>query len=233
MRTTTFQNSYSSVNDAANGNEPVYFLQPSSITQGFEAQSNLYFGHGLSAYVNASVGKANYTGRLNVSCVSGATGCTSATPGIVQSAPSGLWVQQTPHDTEAEGLTYQSKGLDLGFFNKRVGTFYIDNGAYHNQVTINPFSTTNLFLNYTLRRGGRFDQTKLRLSFNNLLNHHSITGISPAGAVPTQTIAANGTTYTDQFNTSGQTPINGGDNVSILSARSVTLTVTFGLSPKR
>jgi iron complex outermembrane recepter protein len=28
-------------------------------------------------------------------------------------------------------------------FNKRVGTMYQDNGAYHNRATINPFSVTN------------------------------------------------------------------------------------------
>jgi iron complex outermembrane receptor protein len=228
-----FQNSYSSVNDPTNGNEPVYFLQPSSITQGFEAESNVYFGHGLSAFVNGSVGKANYVGTLPVSCVSTAAGCTSSTPQIIAQAPSSLWVQQTPHDTEAVGATYQNKGWDLGFFNKRVGTYYIDNGAYHNQVTIDPYNTTNTFLNYTIRRGGRFDQTKIRLSFNNLFDSHSITGVSPTGSVQTQTIAANGTTYTDPFNTNGPTPITGGDNMSILPGRSVVLSITFGLSPKR
>ncbi|HEX7158341.1 MAG TPA: TonB-dependent receptor [Edaphobacter sp.] len=229
-----FQNSYSSTPDANNNNEPVYFLQPSSITQGFEAESNVYFGHGLSAFVNGSVGKANYVGKLPVSCTgTAATGCTSSTPQLMEQAPSRLWVQQTPHDTEAVGATYQNKGFDLGFFNKRVGTFYIDNGAYHNQATVDPFNTTNTFLNYTIRTGGRFDQTKIRLSFNNLFNQHSITGVSPTGSVQTQTIAANGTTYTDQFNTNGPTPISGGDNMSILPGRSVTISVQFGLSPKR
>jgi len=225
-----FQNSYSSTLDPTG--EPVYFLQPSSISKGFEAESNIYITHGLSAYVNATVGRATYVGTLYVSCNAGA-GCTSTTPQLSLMAPSGLWVQNTPSDTEAEGVTYQHKGWDAGFFNKRIGTFYQDNGAYHNQAAINPFSTTNMFLNYTVRSGSRFDQTKIRLSFNNLLNQHSITGDSITGTALTQPIAGNNTTYTDPFNTSGATPIAPGDNLSVLAARSIVLSVTFGLSPKR
>jgi len=228
-----FQNSYSSVADPTNGGEPVYFLQPSSITQGIEVESNVYLGHGLSAYLNASKGSALYTGTLNLTCVSGATGCSATTPQIAEAAPSGLWVQQTPTDTEAEGVTYQQKSWDFGFLNKRVGAFTIDNGAYHNQATIHPFDVSNAFFNYTLRSGGHFDQTKLRLSFNNLFNQSSVTGDTITGTAATQTIPANGTTYTDAFNTTGQTPINGGDNISILPGRSIMLSVTFGLSPKR
>ena len=183
--------------------------------------------------MNGSVGKATYTGTLSSTCVTGTTGCTASSPVLVQTAPSNLWVQQTPHDTEAAGGTYQSKGFDLGLFYKRVGTTYVDNGAYHNQATINPFNVTNTFLNYTIRTGGRFDQTKVRLSFNNLFNQHTVTGVTPTGALATQTIASNGLTYTDQFNTNGATPINGGDNVTILPGRSVILSITFGLSPKR
>jgi iron complex outermembrane recepter protein len=41
----------------------------------------------------------------------------------------------------------------VGLFNKRVGTFYRDNSSYHNQGTINPFSVTNAFFNYTIRSG--------------------------------------------------------------------------------
>jgi iron complex outermembrane receptor protein len=150
--------------------------------------------------------------------------------------PSGINVQQTPSDTEAEGITYQNKAYDFGIFNKRVGTFYIDNGAYHNQATINPFSVTNLFFNYTLRTGGRFDQTKFRLSFNNIFNEHSITGDSIVGAVNpaaplTQTVNGTAYTYNNPFITNGPTPISGGDNISILPGRSIMVSLTFGLSP--
>jgi iron complex outermembrane receptor protein len=222
-----FQNSYSSTLDSSG--EPVYFLQPSSITKGFEAESNIYIAHGLSAYLNASVGRATYAGTLSVNCAP--KNCTGAPINVT--APSGMWVANTPSDVETEGVTYQRKTWDLGLFNKRVGTLYQDNGQYHNQAAISPFSVTNAFFNYTLRTGGRFDQTKLRLAFNNLFNQHSLTGDSITGAALTQSINANGTSYTDPFTTAGPTPIAGGDNISVIPGRSIMLAVTFGLSPKR
>jgi iron complex outermembrane recepter protein len=222
-----FQNSYSSTLDPSG--EPVYFLQPSSITKGFEAESNIYVAHGISAYLNASVGRATYVGNVSVNCAP--TNCTGAP--IIVTAPSGLWVASTPSDTEAEGVTYQRKGWDLGVFNKRIGTFYQDNGAYHNQATVSPFNQTNAYFNYTIRTSGRFDQTKLRLSFNNLFDQHNVTGDSITGTALTQTIKANGTSYTDPFTTTGPTPVAGGDNISVLPGRSIMLAITFGLSPKR
>lgn len=39
--------------------------------------------------------------------------------------------------------------------------------------------------------------------------------------------------YIDPFNTTGPTPIAGGDNISVSPGRSIMLAVTFGLSPKR
>ena len=222
-----FQNSYSSTLDPTG--EPVYFLQPSSITKGFEAESNIYVAHGLSVYLNGSVGRANYVGNLSVTCAP--ANCTGAP--ITVTAPSGLWVANTPSDTEAEGVTYQRKSWDLGMFNKRVGTINQDNGAYHNQAIINPFNQTNAYVNYTIRSSGRFDQTKLRLSFNNLFDSHNMTGDTITGTALTQTIKANGTTYTDPFTTTGPTPITGGDNISVLPGRSIMLAITFGLSPKR
>jgi iron complex outermembrane receptor protein len=225
-----FDNSYSSVLNPSG--EPVYFLQPSSVTQGFEAEANATFGHGLGVYFNGSYDHAVYSGTLNVSCNSGAS-CTSTTPQLTVAAPSGLWVQQTPSNIETVGATYQHKAWDAAFFDKSIGQQYIDNGAYHNQFTIPRFNMANAFINYTLRSGGRFDQTKFRLSLNNIFNSSSATGITLAGSPLTQNITANGTTYTDPFNTSGPTPINGQDNVSILAGRSIMLSVTFGLSPKR
>jgi iron complex outermembrane receptor protein len=225
-----FQNSYSSTPDPTG--EPIYFLQPSSITKGFEAESNIYVAYGISAYVNGSVGRATYnTANQNVSCSGSAPACTSSTPQIIVTSPSGQWVANTPSDTEALGVTYQRKGWDLGMFNKRVGTFYQDNGAIHNQATINPFNQTNAYLNYTIRTSGRFDQTKLRLSFNNLFNEHNITGDTITGTALPQSIAANNTIYANPF--IATTPIAGGDNISVLPGRSIMLAVTFGLSPKR
>lgn len=225
-----FQNSYSSVTDN-NPNDPefddtAFFLQPSSTTQGFEAESNFVVIHGLTAYLNGTVGRAYYSGKLNANTV-GAP--------VLQSAPSGLWVADTPSDTEEQGLTYQSKALDLGFFNKRVGTLRVDNGAYHNQGTIDPFSTVNTFVNYTVRNGSLFDQTKIRLSANNLLNEHNLTSLVFANSPLTQHIPGTtcGTgTCTDQFTTTGPTPIAGGDNVSFLPGRSFSVSVTFGFAPR-
>jgi iron complex outermembrane receptor protein len=227
-----FDNSYSSFTPQSTG-EPVYYLNPSSVTQGIEGESNIYITHGLSVYLNASYDRSTYSGILNVSCSTGTTGCTSTTPQLVVSAPSSLRVANTPSDIEAEGITYQRKQWDLGFFNKRVGQMYQDNGSYHNQAVIDPFTVTNAFFNYTIRNGSRFDQTKIRLSFNNLFNQSNVTSDGITGTAQPLSIAANNTTYTDPFNTNGVTPIAGGDNVSILPGRSVMLSVQFGLSPKR
>lgn len=228
-----FDNSYSSFSNTSTGGEPVFFAQPASVTQGVEGEANLYFIHGLSLYLNASYNKATYTGSQAVSCTSGAAGCTANTPQLTLNTPSGLNVSQTPSDVETEGLTYQRRNWDAGLFNKRVGTYFQDNGAYHNQFTIDPFDITNLFVNYTLRGGGRLEGTKIRLSFNNLFNQSSVTSVNLANGPATLALRANGTTYTDPFTTTGQTGINGQDNVSILAARSVMLTVTLGTSTKR
>jgi iron complex outermembrane receptor protein len=224
-----FQNSYSSVTDN-NPSDPeygddAYFLQPSSITKGFEAESNIVIIRGLSAYLNGTVGRAYYTGSVNANTTSTATD----DPYYVK-APSGLWVANTPTDTEAEGLTYQSKSLDLGFFNKRVGSMSVDNGAYHNQATINPFSVVNSYVNYTIRNGSIFDQTKIRLSGNNLTNSHNLTTLALTGAVTPETIA--GTSYADPFTTTAPTAIAGADNVGFVPGRSFSISVTFGFAPK-
>jgi iron complex outermembrane receptor protein len=229
-----FDNSYSCTATASNsaGDDNVCFPQPSSVTEGIEGESNIYLTHGFGVYLNASYDKAFYQGTLAAACTSSSALCTAAGPLIV-SAPSNLWVQQTPSDVETEGVTYQHKAFDLGFFDKRIGTFYIDNGAYHNQATIAPFNFANMFLNYTIRGGGRFDQTKLRLSFNNIFNSSAITGDTITGTAAPLTISNNGANFTDPFNTNGQTPIAGGDNISVLAARSITFSVIFGFSPRR
>jgi iron complex outermembrane receptor protein len=228
-----FDSGYSSFTPLDTG-EPVYFPTPPSVTQGFEGESNIALTHGLGFYLNASYDDAKYTGSAVTYCTTSATGCTSTTATLNIPTPGGLWVTNTPSDIETEGLTYQRKAWDAGIFNKRVGTERLDNGAYHNQGIIDPFSVTNLFLNYTLRTGGHFDNTKFRLSFNNILNEHNITGDSFATKIVAQNIAANGTTYSDPFNSNlTQTPAAGADSISILPGRSVMFSVTFGFSPRR
>jgi iron complex outermembrane recepter protein len=225
-----FDNSYSSTTDPVTG-EPDFYAQPPSVTQGVEGQSNIQFAHGIGAYLNASYNHAVYVGTEAATCTSGATGCYSSTPAIVLPVPGNLWIAQTPSDVETIGITYQHGPWDAAIFDKRVGLEYQDNGAYHNQGVIDPFSMTNIFVNYTIRNGGRFNGTKLRLSVNNAFNEHSITGITYTNSATPASIVDNGTTFTDPFNAT--TAISGQDNISILAARSIMLTVTFGTSTKR
>lgn len=218
-----FQNSYSSTIDNIPGDvdegDTIYYLQPSSISKGMEAESNIVLMPGLSAYLNGTIGRAFYSGELNAG--------TQAAP-FYQQAPSGLWVAQTPSDTETEGLTYQSQRLDLGIFNKRVGTERVDSGQYHNQAIINPFSTLDAYVNYTVRNHSIFDGTKIRFSGTNLSDSHNIQSLSLANAPVTQLIP--GTSYTDQFNAT--TAISGQDTPSLMAGRSFSVTVTFGFAPK-
>jgi len=227
-----FDNSYSSTTNAAG--EPVYYAQPASVTQGFEAESNLSFTHGVGMYLNYSFDSALYTGNLLISCNNlnvPNSGCTATTPQYVEPTPSGQHVQQTPSNIETLGVTYQHSAWDAAFFYKRVGQQYIDDGSYHNEFGIPTFSLANAFVNYTIRRGGRFDQTKFSLSFNNIFNSSSQTGLTPSNSATGVSISANGTTYTDGFNNSGAL-ISGQDNVSILPGRSIMLSVVFGYNPK-
>jgi iron complex outermembrane receptor protein len=228
-----FDSGYSSFTPLDTG-EPVYYPTPPSLTQGVEAESNISLTHGLGLYLNASYDNAKYTGSAVTYCNPSATGCNSTTATLNIPTPSGLWVASTPSDILTEGLTYQHSAFDAGIFNKTVGTQRLDNGAFHNESTISPFTLTNLFLNYTIRGDSHFNNTKLRLSFNNLLNEHNITGDSIASKITANTITANGTSYSDPFNSNlAVTPVSGSDAISILPGRSIMFSVTFGLSPRR
>jgi iron complex outermembrane receptor protein len=145
-------------------------------------------------------------------------------------APAGLWVAQTPSDTEAYGLTYQNHGLDLGFYTKRVGEMRVDNGSYHNQAITAPFDVSSAYINYTVRGRSIFDQTKFRFAVNNLLNENNLVSETLTGAAATQTIP--GTPYTDPFTTTAPTAPAGGDTVGFLSGRSISFSVTFGFAPE-
>jgi iron complex outermembrane receptor protein len=220
-----FQNTYSSTTDNIPGDvdlgDTIFYLQPSSITQGLEFEGNFVLARGVSLYLNGTAANAYYSGRLNAG--------TQGAP-YYERAPSGLWVAQTPSDTEMEGLTYEKSGFNLGMFNKRVGVERLDNGQYHNQGNVPPFSTLGTYVNYTIRNRNIFDQTKIRLSATNLLNAHNLQGDSFAGSPLTTTIP--GTTLTDQFNTTGPTPLNGADTPNLMAGRSFTVSVTFGFAPE-
>ena len=120
----------------------------------------------------------------------------NGTLGAAKYHDTGLWVANAPRDTETEGLTWQQKNWSAGFFNKRVGKMYNDNGSVNQAVPIDPFSVSNLFVNYTIKNASFLRGSKLGLAVNNLFDNHNITGISPAtkatAAVP---FAPSGATF--------------------------------------
>jgi len=187
-----FQNPYAAVNDPNNFNEPVYVLTGPSNTKGIEAESNIAFGHGVSLYLNGTLGAAKYK-------------------------DTGLWVANAPRDTETEGLTWQQKNWSAGFFNKRVGRMYNDNGSVNQAVLIDPFSVSNIFVNYTIKNASFLRGSKLGLAVNNLFDNHNIVGITP-GVGPTTAVP---------FAPSG------GDFLTLLPGRSVMISLTVGYAPKR
>ncbi len=176
------QNPYSSSPDRITG-EPVYFLGNDTFTKGFELESNVFLGHGFNLYLNGTIGTAKYD-------------------------VTHLWVASAPHDTETTGLFYLHNNWDLGFFNKRIGQLYNDNGGINQGVFIHPFNITNAFFNYTMKGESRWKGTKLRFSLNNLFDQHNITGVTPGA-----TRAA--------------------DTLTLMAGRAISVTATFGYSPKK
>ena len=65
---------------------------------------------------------------------------------------------RTPSDTEALGLSYQTSRWNVAIFDKRVGRTWNDNGSVNQASANQPFNLTNLFVNYTLGAGTRFDR---------------------------------------------------------------------------
>jgi iron complex outermembrane receptor protein len=198
-----FQNAYTSYTPI--GGEPIYYLNPDSITIGGEMETNVAVTHDLSVYANGSVGQAQYTGA---------------------GVPSGLWVANTPAYTEGVSVTYQQRNMDLGVFQKLVGPMWSDNKSFHNQVLNSPFNLVNLFLNYTVRNNSIFDQTKVGLSFNNLFNEEQSIGVTPANSAVPRVVGDVSSTYL------ATTTAAGGDALTLLPGRSIMISVTFGLQPK-
>jgi len=185
---TRFDNAYSSYPDPNNNNEPVYYLSGKSKTKGAEAESTIFLGRGISAYINGTLNRARYTST-------------------------GLFLANAPKNTETLGLSYQRQNWDLGFFSKRIGSMWNDNGSVNQAVAIDPFNITNLYLNYTIRGMSEFAQTKIRLTINNVFDKHNIVSVKPAS-------------------TASNLPAPG-DQITMLAARSVSLSMTFGFSPHR
>jgi iron complex outermembrane receptor protein len=209
-----FQNAYTSIPDSNNTSAVDYVTAGDSVTKGFEGEMNIYITHGLSFYANGTAGKARYVSPV----VPNSKGVQ--TPNINY----GLWVANTPSDTEAFGLTYQQKHFDFGIFDKRVGPMWNDlsvtpisgSSFVANQIIpINSFNTTNVYLNFVLRNGSRWDQTKFRLSVNNVLNSRGIVGDQQSSA--SKAVYSPGP----------------GDLLALLPGRSITLTISPAFSPSR
>jgi iron complex outermembrane receptor protein len=205
-----FQNGYQSYIDPST-NEPVFVATGPSNTKGFEAESHVALGYGLSAYGNFTVGSAKYQTGPNY-------------------PNGGQWVQNTPSNVEGVSLLWQHRNFDLGLTDKRVGQYYNDNGSLNykingisipfpvNQaVTITPWNLLNVFANYTIKNSSRFRGTKIQLAINNLANSHSLVGITPGVAATASTPFV--VSPTDQLN--------------LLPGRSFSLTITGGYAPKR
>ena len=46
-------------------------------------------------------------------------------------------------------------------------------------ITIQPFSVTNFYVNYTMKNASFLRGSKLNLSVNNLFDNHNLVGITP------------------------------------------------------
>ncbi len=205
-----FQNGYDSYLDIVSGESVAVATGPSN-TKGLEAESNIVIHRGLSLYLNGSMGSAKYQTGPNF-------------------PNGGLWVANTPKDTEVVGLFWQQKNWDLGFTNKRVGRMYNDNGTLNyliggvsipypvNQaVRIDPFNVSNVFVNYTIKGSSWLRGSKFRVAVNNLFDNHNLVGITPFTAATAAVPFAP----------------NGGDQLSLLPGRSVMVSLTVGYAPKR
>ena len=146
----------------------------------------------------------------NIVVWKGLSAYLNVTAGNAKYASSGLWVAGTPTDTEAIGANYQSGSWAVALFEKRVGKTWNDNAAVNQASPNDPFNMVNAFINYTLNNGSRFDRTKLRLSLNNLADSHAITAYTPG--LKTTNLP------------------NPADVLTMLAGRSVSFTVTVGLS---
>ena len=204
-----YQNSYSNFTPSTgpDAGQTFYYATPPSNTVGFEGEGNLSLSHGLSLFVNGTVGQAKYESTA----AQPATPTTPATPATPEA-----WVANTPSDTESVGLTYHDRLFDLGFFDKRIGDRWGDNGAVHQAVPTNPFSMANLFVNYTFRSKSHFDGSKFKLSVNNLFDNHDVVSISPATPATSTVLYAPSAL----------------DTIQLLPGRSIMATFQIGFAPK-
>ena len=199
-----YQNTFSSVTDPNNQTGIDWIAQGDALAKGLEGEGNFLLSHGISFYVNGTAGNAKYVSRE----------LPNGTGGLAGNIDYGKWVANTPSNTETFGMTYQQRHFEVGVFDKRVGDMWNDNSPYNQVIPIAPFTVTNFYFNYTLGTSSMFSQSKIRLSVNNLFDNHNIVGVTQATAGPIYTPMP-------------------GDLVQLLPGRSVTLTMTMGLSPRR
>ena len=205
-----FQNGYDSFIDPSS-NEAVFVATGPSNTRGLEAESNIVIGHGLSLYLNGSMGSAKYQTGPNF-------------------PNGGEWVANTPKDTETVGVFWQQRNWDVGFTNKRVGRMYNDNGSLNylisgvtipypvdQAIKIDPFNVSNLFFNYTMKGSSWLRGSKLGVAVNNLFDDHSLVGVTP---------------FTPATAAVHFAP-NPGDQLNLLPGRSVMVSLTVGYAPRR
>ena len=226
-----FGNGYTASPDpnASGANE--YQSSGNSTTKGFEGEANISLTHGLLVYLNGTVGSARYTSPTIL------TGTSTGNKYYIN-PNNGRWEASTPANTETWGLTYTAHNLDFGWFTKRIGPMWNDNKATYafnftdgtaaktatsitaNQVIpVDPFTLSNLFVNYNIHSLPHFGESKLRLSLNNLFNAQGITGLTAATAgTPSNPFAF--------------TPA-AGDTLTLLPGRSITVSFQVGLTHKR
>ena len=136
----------------------------------------------------------------------------NATKGSSRYQDTNQWIQNAPKDTETIGVTYGDSHLSVGVFAKRIGTMYNDNGSAHEAFTIDPITMTNMFVNYTLKGSSLLGRSKLKFGVNNLFDVNATTGVNA-------------------FSSKSNVP-NGGDILTVTSARSVSFAITFDLMKK-
>jgi iron complex outermembrane receptor protein len=136
----------------------------------------------------------------------------NATKGTARYVDTNQWAQNTPSDTETIGLTFNKDSWNLGFFSKRVGQMFNDNGAAHEAVAIDPFNITNIFVNYTVKGSSRLANSRIRMAVNNLTDSHAITAVSLASTKSNAPSAA--------------------DVLTLMSGRSVSVSFTVGVATK-
>ena len=229
-----FTNTYSTYTNTTVGDPnygfTYYYANPNSDTVGFEIEGNYAATNSLSFNGNATIGSAKYEASGGSPAVLDASGNT-ITPAI--GPTSAAWVALAPKDTESLGMTYrQRSGLDFGVFGKRIGSRWNDIGSYHQNVPLDPFWMSNLFLNYNVRGHSIFDGSKIKLSIDNLFDDHSIVANSAAndGTTLTSTTVNNALKVTQ--NQQLYSP-SWADSLEKAAGRAIMISFQIGLTRER